>query len=272
MKAMNDANKIKSIKQNTADKKSHTVLPLKVESQERWMRIGGILALVILFGGLGLWATLAPLDSAAMGPGVVVLENYRKAVQHLEGGIIHKVHVRDGQMVRAGDVLISLEDVQPRAQMELVNSQLLMDLAREARLLAQRDGKSQVVYPDRLLKIKLDQRAAEAMRVQDQTFRVRKKAIDGGIKIYERQISQLRQKNAGLQEQKSMRDKLIVSFENDRADFEALANEGYAERQRVREMERSLVQSEGLSGSLATDIAATELEISATEIKIIQLL
>lgn len=268
MKVMNN---IKPIKPDLPEQKVQTAVPLKVERQERWMRIGGILTLLILFGGLGLWAVLAPLDSAAMGPGVVVLENYRKAVQHLEGGIVHKVHVREGQMVRAGEVLISLEDVQPRAQMELINSQFLMALAREARLIAQRDGKSQVNYPAQLLSIKQDQRATEAMRVQDQTFKVRKQAIEGGIKIYERQISQLRQKSAGLREQKSMRDKLAISFEKDRADFEALANEGYAERQRVREMERNLAQSEGQSGSLITDIAASELEISATEIKIIQL-
>ena len=264
-------NNIKPIKPDLPEQKVQTALPVKVERQERWMRIGGIFALLILFGGLGLWAALAPLDSAAMGPGVVVLENYRKAVQHLEGGIVHKVHVRDGQMVRAGEVLVSLEDVQPRAQMELINSQLLMALAREARLIAQRDGKSQIVYPAQLLSMRQDQRATEAMRVQDQTFKVRKQAIEGGIKIYERQISQLRQKSAGLREQKSMRDKLATSFEKDRADFEALANEGYAERQRVREMERNLAQSEGQSGSLITDIAASELEISATEIKIIQL-
>ena len=268
---MNAMNKIKSIKPDLPEQQTQKVLPLKVERQERWMRIGGMIALLFLFGGIGLWSVLAPLDSAAMGPGVVVLENYRKTVQHLEGGIVNKVHVREGQMVQAGEVLISLEDVQPRAQMELVNGQLLMAMAREARLTAQRDGKSQVVYSAQLQNMKRDTRAIEAMRVQDQTFKVRKQAIEGGIKIYERQISQLRQKNAGLLEQKSMRDKLAASFEKDRADFEALASEGYAERQRVREMERSMDQSKGQSGSLTTDIAATEFEISATELKIIQL-
>ncbi len=235
------------------------------------MKVGGIAALLAMFGGLGLWAVLVPLDSAAIGPGVVVLENYRKTVQHLEGGIVHQVHVREGQLVQAGEVLVTLEDVQPRAQMELVNGQLLMALAREARLLAQRDGKSHLAFPAELINMKQDQRAAEAMRVQEQTFRVRKQANEASKKIYERQISQLREKNAGLREQKIMRDKLAASFDKDRADFEALAREGYAERQRVREMERSLVQSEGLSGSLMTDIAATDFEISQTEIKIIQL-
>ena len=235
------------------------------------MRLGGIAALLVMFGGLGLWAVLVPLDSAAIGPGVVVLENYRKTVQHLEGGIVHQVHVREGQLVKAGEVLVTLEDVQPRAQMELVNGQLLMALAREARLLAQRDGKSHLTFPTELINMKQDQRAAEAMRVQEQTFRVRKQANEASKKIYERQISQLREKNAGLREQKIMRDKLAASFDKDRADFEALAREGYAERQRVREMERSLVQSEGQSSSLMTDIAATDFEISQTEIKIIQL-
>lgn len=189
---MNASEKVTALKPESAQVLPARALPPAVEQQERWLRHGGIAAVLLLFGGLGVWASMAPLDSAAMGPGIIVLENYRKAVQHLEGGIVHEVHAREGQMVHKGDVLLTLEDIQARAQMELVRSQLLVALAREARLVAQRDGKSRVVYPPALLEMASDARAADAMRGQDQTFRVRKQAQDGETMLYQRQIAQLR--------------------------------------------------------------------------------
>jgi epimerase transport system membrane fusion protein len=223
-----------------------------------------------LFIGLGLWSVFAPLDSAAIGPGVVVLENYRMAVDHLEGGIVQQVHAREGQRVAKGDVLLSLQDLQVRAQLEQVNGQWMVAVAREARLVAQRDGLDRVAFPAALLSVASDARAADAMRVQVETFRVRRRALQSEVTLYERQIAQLREKAQGLREQRGMREQLVKSFEKERADFEALASEGYAERQKVREMERNLAMNDGQRSSLTTDIAATEVEISATEVKIIQ--
>jgi epimerase transport system membrane fusion protein len=94
--------------------------------------------------------------------------------------------------------------------------------------------------------------------------------LQSEVTLYERQIAQLREKVQGLKEQRAMREQLVGSFEKERADFEALAKEGYAERQKVREMERNLALNDGQRSSLSTDIAATEVEISATEVKILQ--
>lgn len=241
-----------------------------VERRERRLRQAGIGSVLVLFTGLGLWSVLAPLDSAALGPGVVVLENYRVGVDHLEGGIVRDVRARDGQQVRQGDVLLTLQDVQARAQLEQVRGQWLVALAREARLVAQRDNAARVTYPPALLAHRQDPRAAEAMRVQEQTFRVRRRALQSEVTLYERQVAQLREKAVGLKEQRAMRERLVASFEKERADFEALAAEGYAERQRVREMERHLALNDGQRSSLSSDIAATEVEISATLVKILQ--
>jgi epimerase transport system membrane fusion protein len=109
------------------------------------------------------------------------------------------------------------------------------------------------------------------MRVQTQTFMARKQAQDGEVTLYQRQIQQLRAKAHGLSSQKRSRDKLVASYESERVDFEALLKEGYAERQRVREMERNLAQSQGQQGSLLADLAATELQVSETQVKIVQL-
>jgi epimerase transport system membrane fusion protein len=198
-----------------------------IESREKHVRVAGLSAVIILFVGLGLWSVYAPLESAAVGPGVVVLENYRIAVDHLEGGIVREVHAREGQLVVKGEVLLTLQDVQARAQLEQVKGQWIVASAREDRLLAQRHRLSRVVFSPDLLAHAEDARAADAMRVQEETYRVRQRALQSEVTLYERQIAQLREKVQGLKEQRAMREQLVGSFEKERADFEALAKEGY---------------------------------------------
>lgn len=268
---MNNLHAFKSNKPEVVTVLTSDVLPKKIERQEKLLRIGGLVAVLLLFGGLGVWSVLAPLDSAAIGSGLVIVENYRKPIAHLEGGIVREVNVKEGQHVHKGEVLLTLEDVQPRSQLEQVQAQWLLSLAQEARLTAQRDGKSRITYPNALTGKKNDARAAEAMRLQDQTFQVRKRAMDGEIMLYRRQIEQLKQKLIGLNEQKSMREKLVRSFEKERGDLQILASQGYAEMQRVREMERNLAQNEGQRASLESDMSSTEMEIGSAELKILRI-
>lgn len=238
---------------------------------EKRLRTAGLTAVALIFGGIGLWAAVAPLSSAAIGSGVISVEKYRKTVQHLEGGLVRDIRVRDGDTVFKDQVLLTLDDTHPKAQLEVLRGQSFALLAREARLIAQRDGLSRVLFPPQLTDAHDDSRASDAMRVQVQTFSVRKQAHDGEVTLYERQIQQLRAKAAGLLAQSKSRAELAASFESERADFEALAKEGFAERQKVREMERNVAQSEGQRSSLVSDIAATELQISETRVKILQL-
>ena len=268
---MSNLHSFKSNKPEVVTVLPSQTLPQKIERQEKYLRIGGLVAVLLLFGGLGVWSVLAPLDSAAIGSGLVIVENYRKPIAHLEGGIVREVNVKEGQHVHKGEVLLTLEDVQPRSQLEQVQGQWLLSLAHEARLIAQRDAKSRVNYPTALTARKNDSRAAEAMRIQDQTFQVRKRALDGEVMLYRRQIEQLKQKLIGLNEQKSMREKLVRSFEKERSDLQTLASQGYAEMQRVREMERNLAQNEGQRASLISDMSSTELEIGSAELKILRL-
>lgn len=238
---------------------------------ERRIRRIGVATVLLIFGGFGTWAALAPLSSAAIGSGVISVENYRKTVQHLEGGIVREIKVRDGDLVARDQVLLTLDDTQPKAQLELLRGQYFGALAREARLVAQRDGLPRVAFPPELPDARNDPRAADAMRVQVQTFSARKQAHDGEATLYQRQIGQLRAKAAGLVSQKKSREELMKSFESERVDFEALVQQGYAERQKVREMERNMSQTDGQRAALISDLAATELQISETQVKILQL-
>ena len=240
-------------------------------TDDRRLRRLGFVVILVVFAGFGSWALLAPLSSAALAPGVVAVESYRKTVQHLEGGIVRSLEVRDGQQVEKDQVLITLEDTQPRAQLEVLRGQHFAALAREARLTAQRDGRPQVAFPRELLTNQKDERVQEVMRVQTQTFRVRKAAHEGEIALYQQQVAQLQAKGAGLRAQKASGDRLVASYGGELEDFQVLLKHGYAEKQKVRELERSLAQSQGQVGDLASNLAATELQISETRLKIIQL-
>lgn len=238
------------------------------ERRVRWL---GMLIVLVVFAGFGTWAMVAPLSSAAQAPGFIAVETYRKTVQHLEGGIVKSIAVRDGQPVSKDEILITLEDTQPRAQLEVLRGQYFITRAREARLVAQRDGLAQVSYPSDLMEHAKDERAQDAMRVQTQTFRVRKAAHEGEMSLYQQQIGQLRAKAEGLRAQRASREQLVSSYRSELEDFRALLKEGYAEKQKVREFERNLANTEGQLGEFTSGLAAIDLQINETRLKILQL-
>ncbi|MCQ8129985.1 HlyD family type I secretion periplasmic adaptor subunit [Methylomonas rivi] len=230
----------------------------------------GLWLVLAVFGGFGSWAAFAPLSSAALAPGIITVESYRKTVQHLEGGIIRSIGVRDGDQVSKGQMLVELDDTQSRAQLEVLKGQYYIELAKDARLSAQRDELDKVRYPEALTQVN-DSRAREAMQVQDQTFQVRKKAHENEIFVYQRQIEQLKAKQKGLRAQQHSLSRLVNSFKGELDDFSQLLSEGYTDKQKLRDVERNLAQNEGRLGEIQSEIAAAELQVAETELKIMQL-
>ena len=231
----------------------------------------GFAMILLIFGGMGGWAALAPLDSAADAPGTITLENYRKTIQHLEGGIVESILVRDGDWVEAGQILLTLNDTQLRAELQVLRGQLFIALAREARLAALRDDQDKITFSPELIAAKEDPRVAEAMRVQAHTFSIRRLAHENEIKLYGEQVAQLRAKVEGLKSQKTGRDHMVKSYESELRDFKKLLREGYTEKQTVRDLERKYRDTQGQSGELQSNVAAVELQISETQLKILQL-
>ena len=242
-----------------------------VITDDRQFRRIGLIIVLSIFGGLGTWAALAPLGSASLAPGVITVENYRKTVQHLEGGIVKMILVRDGDNVVKNQSLVILDDTQSRALLEVIRGQYFISLAREARLVAQQNGMDEIIYPAELLEYKNDQRSNDAIQMQNQTFNVRQQAHEGESNLYQRQIEQLHAKVVGLRSQKRSRDRLIRSYRSELQDFHDLLKEGYAEKQKIREFERNLAEREGERGELISSLAATGLQISEIQLKILQL-
>jgi epimerase transport system membrane fusion protein len=243
--------------------------PLRTDDRfERWVGIGILLAGV---GGFGAWAALAPIDSAAVAPGVVTVELNRKTVQHLEGGIVRAILVREGDRVAPGDLLLRLDDTQALAQREIVRSQYLAGRALEVRLVAERDGYGEVTFPDDLLSAGDDPRVKEAIAGQQQVFAARARALSGETEVLAQRIEQLNEQIRGLEALSASKINRIASYQGEIKDFQKLFDKGLTDRLRLREMERLAAELEGERAEHQAAVAAARVKIGETRLEMVQL-
>jgi epimerase transport system membrane fusion protein len=231
-------------------------------------RRAGILIAVAVFGVFGLWATLAPLNGAAHAPGTVTVRSYRQVVQHLEGGMVSEINVQNGDFVEAGAPLLALDSTQSLAQLEIANAGFAALTTIEARLIAERDGLDSIVYPASLSAAGAN--AVEEMAVQTQIFEARKAAREGGIAVLEQRIEQLKSRVTGLGAMKLSKEELVASFADELADVRLLLEEGFADKIRLRELERNHSVLKGEGAELVATISSTEMQIGETQLQILQ--
>jgi epimerase transport system membrane fusion protein len=238
---------------------------------DRRLRLVGYIIIAVVFFGFGSWAAMAPIASAAHASGKIRVESNRKTIQHLEGGIVKTLAVRDGDHVEKGQVLITLDDTQPRGQLEVFQGQYFLTLAREARLKAQRDQLDAVEYPPELTDLLPNTRVEEAISVQDQIFRVRKSAYENELALYAQQAEQLESQLTGLEAQKKAAGRLVRSYSAELRDLQSLEKDGYAERRQVRELARQVAENQGDLGDLIARIASTRSQIVEAQLQSLQL-
>ncbi len=243
---------------------------IELKTTDAGFKVIGLIILAITFGLFGGWAAFAPLDSAALAPGVVTVKNYRKTVQHLEGGIVKEILVRDGDVVTKDEVLIVLDDTQARAQLEILRSQFISLKTLESRLLSERDDLKRVRYPEDLSGLD-DARLREAEQGQNQVFIARKNAREGEISVLKQRIEQLKSQIAGIKAIQDSQRTLAASYREEIGELESLVKEGYADKQRLRELKRSLARLYGEIGEGKSTIAANEIKIGETQLQILQL-
>jgi epimerase transport system membrane fusion protein len=234
------------------------------------IRTVGVLVLLITVVGFGLWAFLAPIDGAAMAPGYVIVKSHKKTVQHLEGGIVSQLLVKDGDVVKEGDMLLVLDGTEDKALLEVARGQFIALAAEVARLEAERDGKQAINFPESLNDLD-DVRVNEAKRGEQQVFSARKQAHEGEMSVLKQRVGQLQSKIEGLRGQRNSKQQLVTSFGEEAVDLRELLNEGFADKQRLREIERSHALNTGEVSALASDIAASEIQIGETKLQILQL-
>jgi membrane fusion protein, protease secretion system len=263
--------KMKLLKQNEiSDVVSHEVSPLEVQTDAtQFTRIGW---LIVLFGVVGflVWASFAPLDKGVPVSGTVSVAGNRKAVQFLSGGIVSKILVKEGDTVKKGQVLVRMDDLQARANVDMTRVQYIAMRATEARLLAERDGKTSLEFPPALVRQASDPRAEAALQVQRQLFATRQSALRDELSALDQSIGGLQAQIDGLREtaenKKFQRETLKEQVDNVRG----LAKDGFVARNRLMELERTLSQleasqTEDRSNSLRLQRQAAELKLRGSQ-------
>lgn len=229
----------------------------------------GLIILFVVFGIFGLWSALVPISGAAHAPAQVTVKSFKKPIQHLEGGIVREVLVRDGDLVEAGDVLVVMDDTQSQSQLGIYTTQLKSKLALEARLIAQRDQLEAVVYPPELRTD--DPAAQQEINAQNRIFQARKTATAGEISILQQRADQLESQISGLEAMRSSKSQLAESFQAELKDIQSLLAEGFADKNRLRELERNYSMTSAEAANLTANIASTRIQIGETRQEILQL-
>jgi len=240
------------------------------DSLSKELRIGGMIAAAFFIIFLG-WAALAPLDAGAYAQGKIVVSGNRQAVQHRDGGVVSALHVREGQDVRQGTVLVEISAGELRANERGLTGQVLALLAQRSRLIAERDGLPSVPTPPEFQALTGDDIALanEAIALQRQQFAARGDSRGNQIGVLTQRVQQLNQQIIGLQRQiESNREQRRLIGE-ELAGMQSLADRGFAPVNRVRALERQAAGLDGEEGSLRAQVARAQEAIGETRMQML---
>ncbi|UTL89819.1 HlyD family type I secretion periplasmic adaptor subunit [Pseudomonas fluorescens] len=236
---------------------------------DRGIRRIGLTIVFVTFGIFGTWAAVAPLSNAVHGSGVVTVQNYRKTVQHLEGGIVKELYARDGDLVKKGDPLIVLDESQLSSEYESTRNQLIVARYKEARLRAERDGLQAI--PSVAMEGTDSDRATEALVGEQQVFKARRDSLLGEISVNRERIEQMKQQIVGLNDMIRTKRGLEKSYNGEIKQLRELLAEGFVDNQRLLEQERKLDMLKTEIADHESSITKTKLQIGETDLQIVQL-
>jgi epimerase transport system membrane fusion protein len=236
----------------------------QLETDHRRRSRLGILVVILTFIGFGGWATLAPVDGAAVAVGKVIVSTQNRVIQHLEGGVVDRIYVDDGDRVQQGDILVELSDVIARSELEIIQSQLLEILGEEARLLAERADKPSIQFPERLTSQSEKPAFAAILEGQQSLFESRRDGLQARLDILNQGIDALNQQIQGQQAVSRNLSGRIASYEQEVAGWQELYDRQLADRTRINEMERELLRLKADKDSTKSEIGRLRSEISST--------
>jgi HlyD family secretion protein len=238
----------------------------------RILAIGAFSIVFIFVIGFGLWATFAPLESAAIASGAVEAESSRKTIQHLEGGIIGRILVKDGDEVATGQPLIRLDDTRAYANVLVLQMQLLEAQALEARLLAERDGRTVIDFPQVPGQVAQDtQEFTQVTGGQVKIFETRRKLQASRIEVIQQRKAQTEQEIAGLRFQAAATLKRSAIIKEELSGVAPLVAKGLQTRVRLLRLEREQAEIEGRYGDILAQISRAEQSIGESQAMILKL-
>ncbi|MDJ1159887.1 HlyD family type I secretion periplasmic adaptor subunit [Chelatococcus sp. SYSU_G07232] len=234
-------------------------------SETRRLVTWGCALLVLLFGGFGLWSATVPLTSAVIAPGIVKVLSKRRAVQHLEGGIVKAILVREGNRVERGQVVARLDTTQVEGTLGVLETKLFADLATEARLDAEKAGASTVSFPDELRAQSARPEAQAAMQTQLAEFAARAVSLEGQRKVIDEQVRQLEDAIRGLASSSQGLEQQLAYLNDEIRDSEFLLAKGLARKPRLLALKRAAAEAAAQIQTNAASVAQSRGKIAELE-------
>jgi HlyD family secretion protein len=232
--------------------------------------LAALLASVLLVGGVGGWAATTRFAGAVMAPGSLVVESDVKKVQHNIGGIVGRLFVRDGHRVRAGDLLVRLDETTTRANHMIITDSLDEQLARKARLQAERDDTTKIDFSD-LVGRGDEPKIARLIDGEQKVFEFRRRSAEGQKAQLRERIQQLSEEIDGLNSQIKSKSREIKFVLEELKGVRELWDKNLISITRVTSLERDFARLEGERGALQSTVAQSKGKISETELQILQI-
>jgi len=257
-------------KELASDVITHDVSPLTVNTDASgYSRMGWFIVLAGVLGFL-VWATLAPLDKGVPLSGNVAKEFNRKAIQHQLGGTVEDILVKDGDVVKKGQTLVRMNNVQVNSAAQISLVQYFSMRAVEARLLAERDNKSVVTFPPTLLPFKDDPHVAENMALQSQLFTSRVMGLKNELAAGDEEIAGLKLQIVGLEATRASQFQQLSILKEQQESQRALDQEGYIPHSKLLETERLLAQTQAGQAETLGTLGRTQRQVAQLGLKKLQ--
>jgi HlyD family secretion protein len=239
------------------------------ESIRRHILAGSILVAVLVIG-LGGWASTAKISGALIAQGSVVVDTNVKKVQHPTGGAVGELFVRDGDHVKAGDILLRLDETVTRANLAIVSKGLVELYARKARLAAERDGADVMAVPAELANRQNEPDVKEALGSERKLFELRHQDRLGQKQQLQERITQLKQQITGLEAQQAAKDKGIALTEQELQGVRDLWQKNLVQLNRLTSLQRDEARLDGERGQIIAQAAEAKGKIAEIQLQIIQ--
>jgi HlyD family type I secretion membrane fusion protein len=231
--------------------------------------VAGLVVIALFFGGLTVWSVYFPFQGAIIAPGVIKVSGQRKVVQHLEGGIVERIHVRNGDRVEKGDLLIELRDSRITSNLQLLVNRHMFKKAEAARLRAEAVMKPSISWPPEFDAVRDNPDMAEVLASEQDIFDSRRTELEVRAQLYQSQIKQLGNQIEGAREELRSVEEIIANFEEDLESKRPLLEGKYLGKTNILELERSLAQHKGRGGKLKQEIAQFQQMIEERRLQIV---
>lgn len=231
----------------------------------------GVLIVLLLAGGVGGWAATVQISGALIAQGSIVVDQNVQKVQHPTGGIVGELRVRDGDHVKAGDILVRLDETVMRANLAIITKGLNELGARKARLEAERDGAETIVFPPALLARVDDPNAVSAVSSERKLFQLRRTERLGQKAQLRQRMQQLNEEIGGIEAQQSAKAREMTLIERELAGVRDLYARNLVQLTRLTQLEREVVRLGGERAQLVAGAAQAKGKIAEINLQIIQI-